>query len=154
MAVVIISEPINDTPLAEIVGRHLDQHVIALGNFDVVLAHAAGDPRPRGASLVQFDPEISTAFVGEHDATRFELRLFHLSSSSNKPGGGIAGTGTASPVPSPVGTRFRVVLCGGGPNTSVLAACALKAAPFRGQCASSRGRLFGGRLGRGTIMNF
>src|SRR5262245_65203387 len=80
-------EPISNAALAEIVGRHLDQHLVAGEHADSVLAHAA---RRMGDDLVfvfELDAEGRVRQQLRHDTGKFQ-KLFLCHSQPSKDGDG------------------------------------------------------------------
>src|SRR5882724_9593543 len=75
-------EPIGDTTFGHVVGRHLDQHLVAGEHADAVLAHAARGMGDDFMFVFELDAEGGVREQLRHDTGKFQELFFGHSLSS------------------------------------------------------------------------
>src|SRR6266699_469437 len=75
-------EPVGDTTLAQIVGRHLDQDLVAGQHADAVLAHAAGGMSDDFVFVLELDAESGVREQFRHDTRKLQELFFRHSPPS------------------------------------------------------------------------
>src|ERR1700733_8972130 len=78
-AVVRSLEAVGDATLAQVVGRHLDQHLVAGKDADAVLAHAAGGVGDDLMLVLELDAEGGVREQLRHDTGKLQHFFFRHS---------------------------------------------------------------------------